>query len=36
MISVNLPNAITVGIIAVITLLVVRAGFKMAGKSTPV
>lgn len=36
MISVNIVNAVTVGIIAVIAILLLRAGLKMAGKTSPV
>lgn len=36
MVEINLPNAITIGLIAVIVLVIVRAGAKMAGKNSPV
>lgn len=36
MVEVNLPNAVTIGLIAVIVLVVVRAAAKMAGKASPV
>lgn len=36
MVGINLPNFVTIGLIALVTLLLVRTGFKAAGKSSPV
>lgn len=36
MISLNLPNAITVGLIAVVAILAVRFGAKALNKTSPV
>jgi hypothetical protein len=36
MVDINLPNAITVGLIAVLVLVAVRMVFKMRGAQSPV
>jgi hypothetical protein len=36
MVGINLPNFVTVGLIAIVSLVVVKTAFKAAGKTSPV
>lgn len=36
MIEINLPNAITIGLIAVVAIVAIRIGFKAMNKNAPV
>lgn len=36
MVGINLPNFVTIGLIAIVTLLLARTAFKAAGKTSPV